>query len=229
MTDATAPAEGRTLLDEVESKRLLEEAGIATSGGQRATSADEAVRIADQVGYPVVLKVLSAQVAHKSDAGGVLLGLADADAVRAGFSQILERVGHAAPGAVIDGVSVQRQAPAGIEVIVGVSNDPAFGPVVMFGLGGVLVEVLRDVAFRVTPLTERDARELVREIKGFPVLQGYRGAPASDTAALERLLLQVSALVQARPEIEELDLNPVFAYPDGAVAVDARVVLAGRT
>lgn len=226
MTNTTAPGEGRTLLDEVESKQLLEAAGIATSGGQRATSAAEAVRIADTLGYPAVLKVLSSQVAHKSDAGGVLLGLADAAAVRAGYERIIEQVGRAAPGAVIDGVSVQRQAPAGVEVIVGVSTDAQFGPVVMFGLGGVLVEVLRDVAFRVTPLTARDARELVREIKGFPVLQGYRGAPASDTGALERLLLQVSALVQARPDIEELDLNPVFAYPDGAVAVDARVVLA---
>ena len=129
------------------------------------------------------------------------------------------------PNARIEGVAVQKMARPGIEVIVGMSKDPQFGPVLMFGLGGVLVEVLKDVSFRIVPLEPRDARQMVREIKGFPVLQGFRGQEPADLEALEQLLLKVSSFVDAHPEIEELDLNPVFAYKDGALAVDARIVV----
>jgi len=220
-----ARGEGRVLLNEVESKELLEEAGIATSGAKLARTADEAIALAAALGYPVVLKILSADIAHKSDVGGVALGLADGEAVRRGFDGMLRAVRAAQPDARIDGVSVQRQAAAGVEVIIGMTKDPQFGPVLMFGLGGVLVEVLRDVAFRLVPLEPKDARELVREIKGFPILQGYRGAPPADLAALEALILKLSAFIEAHPEIDELDLNPVFAYPDSAIAVDARVIV----
>ena len=220
-----ARGEGRTLLTEVESKQLLEDAGIPTTGARLARDAEEAVALAGELGYPVVLKIVSQEVAHKSDVGGVALGLADAAAVRDAYTRMLAAVRAALPDARIDGVSVQRQAQAGTEVIVGVSKDPQFGPVLMFGLGGVLVEVLRDVAFRLVPLTPRDAREIVREIKGFPLLQGYRGAPPADLAALESVILKVSAFVDAHPEVDELDLNPVFAFPDGAVAADARVII----
>ena len=221
-----ARSEGRTLLNEVESKQLLESAGIATSGAKLARTADEAAQVAAELGFPAVIKVLSPDIAHKSDVGGVALDLADADAVRGAFARMLESVRAAQPQARIDGVSVQRQARPGTEVIVGVTRDPQFGPVVMFGLGGVLVEVLRDVAFRLVPLGQRDAREIIHEIRGFPVLEGYRGTPAADLGALEDLILAVSRFVEAHPEIEELDLNPVFAYPDGALAVDARVIVA---
>ncbi len=221
-----ARSDGRTLLNEVESKQLLESAGIATSGARLARTADDAAQVAAELGFPAVIKVLSPDIAHKSDVGGVALDLADSEAVRGAFERMLERVRAAQPQARIDGVSVQRQARPGTEVIVGVTRDPQFGPVVMFGLGGVLVEVLRDVAFRLVPLGPRDAREIIREIRGFPVLEGYRGSPAADLGALEDLLLAVSRFVEAHPEIEELDLNPVFAYPDGAVAVDARVIVA---
>ena len=221
-----ARSEGRTLLNEVESKQLLESAGIATSGAKLAGTADEAAQVAAELGFPAVIKVLSPDIAHKSDVGGVALDLADADAVREAFARMLESVRAAQPQARIDGVSVQRQARPGTEVIVGVTRDPQFGPVVMFGLGGVLVEVLRDVAFRLVPLGQRDAREIIHEIRGFPVLEGYRGTPAADIGALEDLILAVSRFVEAHPEIEELDLNPVFAYPDGALAVDARVIVA---
>jgi acyl-CoA synthetase (NDP forming) len=220
-----ARGEGRTLLNEVESKELLEAAGIATSGARLARSADQAAALADQLGYPVVLKILSADISHKSDVGGVALNLGDAAAVRDAYERMMAAVRAAEPDARIDGVSVQRQAAAGTEVIVGVTTDPQFGPVVMFGLGGVLVEVLRDVAFRLVPLEPRDAHQIVREIKGFPLLQGYRGAPPADLAALEDLVLKVSRFVETHPEVEELDLNPVFAYPDGAVAVDARIIV----
>lgn len=222
---AGARAAGRTLLNEVEAKRLLAEAGIPVTEAHLARTREEAERLAEAIGYPVVLKIVSDDIPHKSDVGGVQLNLRDREAVGAAYDRILQNVRTRRPDARIEGVSVQRQAPPSIEVIVGLTTDPQFGPVVMFGLGGVLVEVLQDVAFRVVPLTARDAREMIREVKGFALLQGYRGAPPADLAALESLLLKVSELAQRHPEIAELDLNPVFAYPNGAVAVDARVVL----
>ncbi|MSQ42433.1 MAG: CoA-binding protein, partial [Dehalococcoidia bacterium] len=162
----------------------------------------------------------------KSDVGGVALGLQNAAAVRRARREMLARVAAAAPQARIEGVSVQQMAAAGTEVIIGATTDPQFGPVMMFGLGGVFVEVLKDVAFRIVPLEPRDAAQIVREIRGLPILQGVRGQPAADLPALERLVLAVSRFVAAHPEVAELDLNPVFAYPQGAVAVDARIVLA---
>lgn len=220
-----ARAAGRALLNEVESKQLLEGAGIPTTSARLATSREEAVQVANAIGYPVVLKVMSEEITHKSDVGGVQLNLTDADAVGAAYDRIMASAKAAAPDAHIDGVSVQRQARPGTEVIVGMTTDPQFGPVLMFGLGGVLVEVLKDVAFRVVPLEPRDAHEMIHEIKGFPLLQGYRGGEPADLAALESLILKVSEFVERHPEIAELDLNPVFAYRDGATAVDARVVL----
>jgi acetate---CoA ligase (ADP-forming) subunit beta len=225
----SARAAGRTLLNEVESKRLLAEAGVPVTTAKVATSRDEAVALASDLGFPVVLKILSEDIPHKSDVGGVALGLGDTGAVGAAFDRMMAAVLAARPDAKIDGVSVQRQAAPGTEVIVGMTTDPQYGPVVMFGLGGVLVEVLKDVAFRIAPLEPRDAREMVHEIKGLPLLQGYRGSPAADIGALEDLLLKVSAFIERNPEVAELDLNPVFAYPDGVVAVDARVVLGAAT
>ena len=216
---------GRALLNEVESKQLLEEAQVATTAARLATSREEAVSFAQEIGFPVVLKVMSEDIPHKSDIGGVQLNITDAEAAGAAYDRIMESARAAQPEARIDGVSVQRQARPGTEVIVGVAKDPQFGSVLMFGLGGVLVEVLKDVAFRIVPLEPRDAHEIVREIKGFPLLQGYRGSEPADLAALEQLILNVSSFVDRHPEIDELDLNPVFAYRDGAVAVDARIVL----
>jgi len=174
----------------------------------------------------VVLKVISADIAHKSDVGGVALDLGNAAGVRNAYSQMMKSVQEAAPGASVDGVSVQHMARPGTEVIIGMTTDPQFGPVMMFGLGGIFVEVLKDVAFRIVPLEPRDAKQIIREINGYPVLEGVRGQPAADLGALERMILQVSEFVSEHPEVAELDLNPVIAYPDGAVAVDARVVLA---
>lgn len=222
---ATARAEGRTLLSEVESKELLRAAGIPVTEARLATSASEAAAIATEIGFPIVLKIISKDIAHKSDVGGVALGLESASAVRRAYGEMLERVRAAAPKAHIDGVSVQQQAVPGTEVIVGATTDPQFGPVMMFGLGGVFVEVLKDVSFRIVPLERRDARQMIREINGFPILQGVRGQKGADLKALEKLVLDVSKLVWKRGDIAELDLNPVFAYPDGALAVDARIVL----
>jgi acyl-CoA synthetase (NDP forming) len=220
-----AKSEGRAVLTEVESKQILEEAGIPAASARLASTADEAVKAAAELGYPVVLKIVSPEVTHKSDVGGVKLNLDSAETVAAAFQEITKAVKRQQPEARIKGVAVQKMARPGIEVIVGMSKDPQFGPVLMFGLGGVLVEVLKDVAFRIVPLEARDARQMIREIKGFPVLEGFRGQEAADLEALEKLLLKVSAFVEAHPEIEELDLNPVFAYKDGALAVDARVVV----
>lgn len=220
-----ARAEGRTLLTEIEAKQMLEEAGVPVSPARLARTRDEAVAVANELGYPTVLKIVSPQITHKSDVGGVALGLASAEEVGAAFDRVVASAKQHAPDATIEGVAVQRMERQGIEVIVGVTKDPQFGPVLMFGLGGVLVEVLKDVAFRVIPINERDARQIIHEIKGYPLLEGYRGSDPADIAKLQELLLKVSAFIEQHPEIAELDLNPVFAYKDGAIAVDARIVI----
>ena len=226
---AQARAEGRTLLSEVEAKQMLAEAGVNVTETRLATSIDEAALHATELGYPVALKVVSDTITHKTDVGGVELGVADEDALRAACQRIHERVTAAAPNADVQGVSVQPMAEAGAEVILGITQDQQFGPVLMFGLGGVFVEVLKDVAFRIVPLEPRDASEMVREIQGFPVLEGFRGTPAANLDAIESMLLQLSEFAEANPEIAELDLNPVFARPDGAVAVDARILLTSES
>jgi len=221
----TARKEDRTLLTEIEAKQLLREAGIDVVETRLATCKQEAIAIGEELGFPVAIKIASADVVHKSDAGGVKLGLKSGAEVAAAYDDIMEAVKQACPGARVAGVSVQSMARPGAEVIIGMSKDPQFGPVLMFGLGGVLVEILRDVSFRIVPLQPRDAREMIQEIKGFPLLRGYRGSPAVDVANLERMLLKVSEFVESIPAVKELDLNPIFAYRDGAIAVDARVIL----
>jgi acyl-CoA synthetase (NDP forming) len=220
-----AKSEGRTILTEVESKQILEEAGIPTARAELASTRKRAVTAARKMGFPVALKILSPQISHKSDIGGVRLNLASEEEVASAFDKIVEAARRAEPDATVQGVSVQKMARPGVEVIMGMTKDPQFGPVLMFGLGGIFVEVLKDVAFRIVPLVPRDAHQMIREIQGFPVLQGYRGQEPADLDALEKMLLQLSEFVEAHPEIQELDLNPIFAYPDGALAVDARIVL----
>jgi acyl-CoA synthetase (NDP forming) len=221
-----ARSQGRSVLTEFESKQILHDAGIPVTMAELAPTALDAVAAADRLGYPVVLKIVSPDIAHKSDAGGVKVGPNSASEVEVAFEEIMAAVKARQPDARIEGVAVQKMAAQGTEVIVGMSKDPQFGPVMMFGLGGIFVEVLKDVAFRIVPLEPRDAREMVREIKGFPVLEGVRGQDPADLGALEALILKVSEFVEAHPEIDELDLNPVFAYKDGVIAVDARIVVA---
>jgi len=221
-----ARAEGRTILTEIEAKQMLEDAGVPVSPARLAKTRADAMAEAEKLGYPIVLKIVSPQITHKSDVGGVALGLTSSAEVGEAFDRVVASSKQHEPNATIDGVAVQRMEKAGTEVIIGVTKDPQFGPVLMFGLGGVLVEVLKDVAFRVIPIEQRDARQMIEEIKGYPLLQGYRGSDPADLAQLQALLMKVSAFVEAHPEVAELDLNPVFAYKDGAIAVDARVVLA---
>jgi len=220
-----ARSEGRTVLTEIESKEVVKQAGISVIDTKLATSREEAISISRQFGFPVVLKIASPDIVHKSDAGGVKLGLKNAKQVGKAYDDIIEIIRQKYPQARLHGVSVQRMARPGVEVIIGMSKDAQFGPVLMFGLGGILVEVLKDVSFRIVPLARRDAAEMIREIKGYPLLEGYRGGEAVDIPYLEGLLIKVSNFVERNPEVKELDLNPIFAYSDGAVAVDARVIL----
>ncbi|MBI2850655.1 MAG: acetate--CoA ligase family protein [Chloroflexi bacterium] len=220
-----AKSEGRKALTEVEAKTLLKQAGVNVVETKLAGSREEALSISKELGYPVALKIASADVVHKSDAGGVKLDLKTAAQVGKAYDDILKSIKKQYPEAKIQGVSVQKMARPGIEIIIGVSKDVQFGPVLMFGLGGILVEILKDVSFRIVPLEKRDAREMVREIKGYPVLTGYRGQEPVDLANLENMILKVSQFVEQHPEVEQLDLNPVFAYSDGAVAVDAMIIL----
>ncbi len=218
-------SDGRKPLTPAESMRLLSESGFPVVSSRHAKSEEEAVAAAGQLGYPAVVKMNSPDVTHKSDVGGVVLGVADEPDVRKACRDISMAVERA--GARDEGVLVSAMAPAGTEVIVGVVRDPQFGHAVMFGMGGVLVEALGDVSFRIVPLAEKDAAEMVAGIRGARLLHGYRGGKPSDVGAIRRLLLQVSEFVARRPEIEELDLNPVIVHEKGLQIVDARVVLAG--
>jgi len=220
-----ARSEGRTILTEIESKELLKPVGISVSDTRLATSREGAISVSRRLGFPVVLKIASPDITHKSDTGGVKLGLKTSKQVGKAYDDILAAISQNHPQAVIEGVSVQKMARPGVEVIIGMSKDAQFGPALMFGLGGVWVEVLKDVSFRIVPLTRRDAAEMIREIKGYPLLQGYRGQEPVNVPNLEEWLLKVSDFVEQNPEIKELDLNPIFAYSDGAIAVDARIIL----
>jgi acyl-CoA synthetase (NDP forming) len=222
---AGVQAEGRTILTERESKQILAALGIATTQMEAAASPEEAAVVSRRIGYPCVLKVSSVDITHKSDAGGVRVGLKDEREVAQAYRDIMESCRVRYPDADIEGATVQSMAPPGVEVIVGMATDPQFGPVLMFGLGGVWVEVLKDVSFKIAPLAPVDAARAVREIRAARLLDGFRGSEPVDTGALEDILLRVSDFVTEMSMVKEMDLNPIFAYPDGAIAVDARVVL----
>jgi acyl-CoA synthetase (NDP forming) len=224
-----ARAAGRSSLDAAECRALLEAYGVPVVPQTIAADPADAVAFAERAGYPVALKVVSPDILHKTDVGGVLLGVADADGVRAGFARVVENARCARPDADIRGVLVQPMVTGGQEVIVGVTRDPTFGPLVMFGLGGVYVEALKDVSFRLAPLARADAEEMIGEVRAARLLAGLRGAPPADGAALVDAIVRIGRLAADCPEIAEMDVNPlaVFATGQGALALDARVVLAG--
>lgn len=207
---------------------VLRAAGLQVADGGVAATAEDAAALAERVGFPVAVKLASTQLVHKTEHGGVILGLEDADAVREAFRSMAERLEAAGEADAMDGVLVQPMVGGSCEVMVGVDLDPVFGPIVAFGLGGIYVEILRDAQFRVAPLSDRDAREMIHGIRGYRLLEGYRGHPAADVPALEEALLRLSRLVEAVPEIAGLDLNPLFALPpgEGYRAVDARIRVA---
>ena len=220
-----ARKEGRSILTEFESKRILKQAGIPVVETRLAKTQKEAVSLSRKMGFPVALKINSPEVIHKSDSGGVKLSLNNAAEVKKAYDEILKKVKRQYPEAGVHGVSVQKMARPGTEVIIGTSKDPQFGPVIMFGLGGIFVELLKDVSFRVIPVKGKDAQEMIQEIRGYPLLKGYRGKEPASLAALVEIILKISNFVEQNSQIKELELNPMFAYRDKAIAVDARIVL----
>jgi acetyltransferase len=219
----TLSATGRQLPPH-EALSLIAEKGLACTAFALADSPSTASEIARQRGFPVALKVSSPDIVHKSDAGGVELNLDTPEAVEKAYDRIVRRVRDAFPQARIEGVLVSNMAPHGMEVIIGMNRDPQFGPIILFGLGGVLVEIFRDVALRLPQLTREEALGMIREIKGYPVLAGYRGQARVDENALADCLMAVAQIAAENPGIVEIDLNPVFAYPHGALVVDARII-----
>lgn len=219
--------EGRKELMEHESKQILALYGIPTTRIELARDVSEAVRAARELKYPVVMKIASADIIHKSDAGGVKVGIGSEVELRRAFDEIMSNALAYRPNADICGVTVQEYLSPSREVIVGTLQDPSFGPTVMFGLGGVWVEVLKDVSFRLAPLSPEDAREMIEEIKGYPVLAGMRGEPPADIDALVDIIQKAGKLADEFPEIAEMDINPIFVNDQGkgAISADARIVL----
>ncbi|MGW0522730.1 acetate--CoA ligase family protein [Crossiella sp. NPDC003009] len=220
-----ARAEGRESLTAPEGKRLCDAYGIPTPGEGLANSADEAVSLAAEIGFPVVMKIVSPDILHKTEAGGVIVGVTDEAGARASYEKIIANAKAYKADADITGVQVQKLLAEGQEVIIGATTDDTFGKIVVFGLGGVLVEVLKDVTFRLAPLAQAEARAMVTDIKAVEILHGVRGADPVDLDALAEVVKRLSDLVTDFPEIRELDLNPVFAAKDSAIAADVRVLV----
>ena len=217
--------EGRRVLLEHECKKILHLHGASTNNDWLATTVDQAVEASQKIGFPVVMKIVSPDILHKSDAGGVRLNLRNKTDVQQAFNKLMKNARHFKPDADIRGVLVSSMAPKGVEVIIGTKIDEQFGPVIMYGLGGIMVEILKDISFRVLPISRSAARKMITETKSAPILDGIRGNPPCDQKALIHLLLQVSDLMEAYPDIYEMDLNPVILHESGLSIVDARILL----
>jgi len=211
----------QTVLTEFESKNLLKEIGIPIPEQELAVTKEETIAVAKKIGFPVVLKLMAEDIVHKSDTGAVKLNINNEVEIATAYDELMN-----IPSQSEKSISVQKMADEPItELIIGMTTDAQFGPALMFGIGGILVELLEDVSFRIAPITEYDAREQIHEIKGFPILDGYRGKPKADLDAIVNTLLKISDLVIKHEEINEMDLNPVFIYESGLVCVDARIIL----
>ncbi|MBY9009968.1 MAG: acetate--CoA ligase family protein [Candidatus Lokiarchaeota archaeon] len=209
------------VLTEFESKELLKDIGIPIPEQELALTKEETVTAANKIGFPVVLKLIAEDIVHKSDTGAVKLNIKNEDETIAAYDDLMKISSQSKKM-----ISVQKMADEPItELIIGMTTDAQFGPALMFGIGGILVELLEDVSFRIAPITEYDAREQIHEIKGFPILDGYRGKPKADIDAIVNTLLKISDLVIEHEEINEMDLNPVFIYKNGLICVDARIIL----
>lgn len=222
---AEVKKQGRVHLTEVESKEVLKAYGIKTSTGYVATDPNTAATVANWLGYPVAMKILSPDISHKSDAGGVKINLDTSEAVRTAFTEIMQNAKIHKPDAVIQGVLVDQMVPDGVELVIGATFSRQFGHTVMFGLGGVFVEVAKDVVFRLAPLTREGSLDMIREIKGKKILGNFRGQPAVDVHAVADIIQKLSSLITDHPEILEVDLNPVIASASGSVVVDARIAV----
>ncbi len=212
---------GQTVLTEFESKELLSEIGLPIPSQKLTKTKEETISAAEEIGYPVVMKLMAEDVVHKSDTGAVKLNIKSKEEVEQAFNELMKIQAQSEKL-----ISIQKMASEPItELIIGMTTDAQFGPALMFGIGGILVELLEDVSFRIAPITEYDAKEMIHEIKGFPILDGYRGKPKADIDAIVDALLKISDLVVKNEEIFEMDLNPVFIYDKGISCVDARIIL----
>jgi len=212
---------GQNVLTEFESKELLKQIGIGVPPQRLTSTKEETISASEEIGFPVVLKLMAEDVVHKSDSGAVKLNIKNKDEVEKAYEELMKISSQSSKR-----ISVQKMANEPItELIIGMTTDPQFGPALMFGIGGILVELLEDVSFRIAPITEYDANEMIHEIKGFPILDGYRGKPKADIKAIVDTLMKISNLVINHEEIYEMDLNPVFIYDKGLICVDARIIL----
>ena len=216
--------EHRNTLTEYESKQVLQSIGIPVTKQELVEARDEhaLIEAAKRIGYPVVAKLMVEDISHKSDVGAVKLGIRDDEHLKKAVSELLTiKTNDEHPK-----VSIQEMGKAPVtEVIVGMTTDPQFGPALMFGIGGILVELMKDVSFRIAPITRFDATEMIKEIKGFPLLDGFRGKPKVNIDKIVDVLMAISAFVLEYPEVDQMDLNPVFVYEDSVLAVDARIIL----
>jgi len=217
--------EGRMVLGELDGNEILRCYGFNTLPMALSKNKAEACKIADKIGYPVVMKIVSSDILHKTDAGGVVVGLEDGKGVEQAFEIIMKKAKAYNPDAHIDGVLVQKLAPKGKEVILGLSKDPVFGHAVMFGLGGIFVEVYKDVAFRLSPMGRNVARRMVKSVKGYPILKGLRGEKQSDIETIEKHIVSLKAMADNHPMIKELDINPLFVHEEGEGATVADIII----
>jgi acetyltransferase len=222
-----ARMDSRVVLLSTEAADLVEAYGIPVPQNKLAVNSDEAVKYAEKFGYPVVLRIVSPDILHKTEVGGVALNLNSSTDVRTAFDRIMTSVNKFIPHARIYGVMVYHMIPRGREMIIGMSQDLQFGPLLMFGLGGIYVNFLKDVSFRLAPLTDHEANEMMEETKAYTLLKGIRGEDPSDISALKDMILRVSQLVSDFPEIVEMDINPVVVYKaeEGACALDVKITL----
>ncbi|ATW27436.1 acetate--CoA ligase family protein [Candidatus Formimonas warabiya] len=220
-----ACAEGRQLIPEYEAYTVCASFGIPYPETRFVRSRREAEKAGEELGYPLVIKIVSPEIVHKSDVGGVIVGIRDQEELRTGYDKLTAHVTEKLGIVPIDGVLVQKEMAKGVEVVVGGIRNEEFGPVVMFGSGGILIEVFKDVSFRMVPMEKEEALRQMEETQAYKILNGVRGAKACNLDALADLIVNAGKLLSEIPEIDELDFNPVLAYPDGCVVVDARMVL----
>lgn len=219
-----AKKEKRSLL-ETEAKELLREYGIPVPDFKLIKNEDEISGLAKEINFPITMKIVSPDIIHKTDAGGVKLNIKDEKEAKLAYQGIISKAKKYNKEAQIFGVITYSMIPKATEIIIGIMKDPHFGPVIMFGLGGIFVEVLKDISFRILPIEDRDAEEMINEIKGFKILKGVRGEGPKDIKAIKNLLLKISQLTLENPEISEIDLNPVFVFEKGLQVIDARMIL----
>jgi len=219
-----AKKEKRSLL-ETEAKELLREYGIPVPDFKLIKSEEEITELTKEINFPIVMKIISPDIIHKTDAGGVKVGIKTEKEARIAYQGIISKAKKYNKEAQIFGVITYSMIPKATEIIIGMMKDPHFGPVIMFGLGGIFVEVLKDISFRILPIEERDAEEMINEIKGSKILKGVRGEGPKDIKAIKNLLLKISQLALENPEISEIDLNPVFVFEKGLQVIDARMIL----